>query len=101
MRPGYRLDFHSGPQTGVPNVIRHALRERFLPALALETGGQYLRAARSGSLRDTFVKIVNEFRTRYPLTYSPLGVPAGGWHPLDVRLKGRQGTVTARRGYLK
>ena len=40
-RPGYRLDFHSGPQTGVPNVLRHALRERFLPALALETGGQY------------------------------------------------------------
>jgi len=100
-RPGYRVDFHSGLQTGVANVDRKALDERFLIALAEETGGQYLRAARSGSLRETFVKIINEFRTRYLLTYTPRVVDAGGWHPLEVKLKGRKGTVTARRGYLK
>jgi VWFA-related protein len=100
-RPGYRIDFHSGLQTGVANVGRRALSERFLTALADETGGQYLRATRSGSLRDTFVQIINEFRTRYLLTYTPHGVDAGGWHPLAVKLKGRKGTVTARRGYLK
>ncbi len=100
-RPGFRLDFHSGLQTGAPNVLRHALRERFLPALSLETGGQYLRATRPGSLRATFVRIIEESRTRYLLTYTPRGVDAGGWHPLEVKLKGRRGTVTARRGYLK
>ena len=100
-RPGFRLDFHSGLQTGTPNVLRQALRERFLPALSLETGGQYLRATRPGSLRATFVRIIEESRTRYLLTYTPRGVDAGGWHPLEVKLKGRRGTVTARRGYLK
>ena len=35
------------------------------------------------------------------LTYTPRGVDVGGWHPIDVRLKGRRGNVTARRGYLK
>ena len=32
---------------------------------------------------------------------TPRGVDPGGWHPLEVTLKGRRGTVTARRGYLK
>jgi VWFA-related protein len=100
-KPGYRIDFHSGLQTGVANVDHRGLDERFLSALAEETGGQYLRAASSGSLRDTFVKIINEFRTRYLLTYTPRGVDAGGWHPLEVKLTRRKGTVTARRGYLK
>ncbi len=99
--PGYRVDLHSGLQTGVPNTGRPALAERFLPKLAEETGGEHLNAAKSGQLRDAFVRIVNEFRTRYLLTYVPQGVESRGWHPIAVKVKGKNGKVTARRGYLR
>ena len=48
-----------------------------------------------------FAQIVNEFRSRYLLTYTPSGVEPGGWHALDVRLKGTKGKIQARRGYLR
>lgn len=99
--PAYRLDFRSGVQPDVPTVVASALAEPLLSALAEETGGTFLTTERSDRLRDTFVQIINEFRTRYLLTYTPRGVDAGGWHPIEVKLKGRKGTVTARRGYLK
>ena len=99
--PGYRLDFRSGVQPRIPGVVPSALLEPFLSALAEDTGGAFLTTDRSDKLRDTFVQIVNEFRTRYLLTYTPRGVDAGGWHPIEVKLKGRRGSVSARRGYLK
>lgn len=45
------------------------------------------------------VKVLEEFRQRYLLSYSPAGVARGGWHRLEVRLKGRRRTVKARPGY--
>jgi hypothetical protein len=70
----------------------------FLRELAVRTGGDTL-STDFGSLQKTFRRIVDEFRSRYVLTYSPRGVPAGGWHPLEVRVKGHGYKVTARRGY--
>jgi VWFA-related protein len=70
----------------------------FLSDLASRTGGKHLRSAAT-DLRSTFAQIVSEFRTRYVLWYKPEGVPATGWHPLEVHLKGARGQVTARRGY--
>jgi len=75
--------------------------ESFLDALAEDTGGQFINAERSDRLRDTFVRIVNESRSRYLLTYSPQGVDAGGWHPIEVTVKGRKLKIKARRGYLR
>ena len=75
--------------------------EPFLSALAEETGGKYVDAEQSDRLRETFVRIVTEFRSRYLLTYTPQGVDAGGWHPIEVRLKSKKGKVTARRGYVR
>jgi VWFA-related protein len=98
--PGYRLDFHSGVQFGA-EAARMNLTDRFLPALAQDTGGQVLNAARSEQLRERFVRILTEFRTRYLITYSPTGVERTGWHPLEVTLKNRKGRVIARRGYLR
>jgi Ca-activated chloride channel homolog len=98
--PGYLLDFHSGVQTGA-SAPRTRLMERFLDALAGETGGQVLNAGRSEQLHDRFVEIMTEFRTRYLITYSPTGVERTGWHPLEVTLKNRKGRVIARRGYLR
>ena len=99
--PGYLVDFRSGPQPAIPNVMPSALSASFLAALAEDTGGKYLEAGRSERLGEAFTQIVAEFRSRYLLTYTPRGVDAGGWHPIDVRTKNRKGTITARRGYLR
>ena len=78
------------------------LRESFVQNVAGESGGRYLSVEDSGRVRDAFLEILAEFRTRYLLTYSPEGVPVSGWHPIDVRLsKGRGANVRARRGYLR
>jgi hypothetical protein len=70
----------------------------FLAELAARTGGQFLNAQSAG-LRRTFEQIVTDFRRRYVLTYMPTRVSPGGWHPIEVKLKGRSGRVTARRRY--
>ena len=72
----------------------------YLPRLVDETGGSLHRAQASG-LRDAFVRILDEFRSRYVLTYVPHGVEAKGWHELDVRVKRGGLDVRARRGYLR
>jgi hypothetical protein len=46
------------------------------------------------------VAILEEFRNRYLLSYSPKGVSAAGWHRLEVKLKNRRATVKARPGYV-
>jgi VWFA-related protein len=101
VRPGYRIDFRSGVQAPVPNLAMSVLLERFLKGVASETGGRYFTTDRSSQLRDTFVKIVTEFRSRYLITYSPREVDVGGWHPIEVKLKTKRGSITARRGYLR
>jgi VWFA-related protein len=77
------------------------LRDALLPQLADITGGQSFTAANTRRLANAFTRIVQEFRTRYLLTYSPRNVAQGGWHTLDVKLKNRGGQVRARRGYLR
>lgn len=64
------------------------------------TGGQFLQIASSADLRGAFQKILRDFRSRYILTYVPAGVPAGGFHRLDVRVKRSGLTVKARPGYI-
>ena len=71
----------------------------FLGELAELTGGQTYVGENTGRLRDRFARIVQEFRTRYLLTYQPQGVDSRGWHTLEVKLKNRRGQVRARRGY--
>lgn len=75
------------------------LAERFLKGLAEVTGGRVMTAGGSAGLRSAFEAILAEFRDRYVLSYEPAGVQAGGWHPIEVTLKAKRGTVTARRGY--
>jgi len=98
---GYLVDFRSGLQPDIPRVLPSELMKSFLTALAEETGGKYIDTERSDRLRDAFVQIVTEFRSRYVLTYTPAGMRAAGWHPIEVKLKNKKGEVTARRGYLR
>jgi VWFA-related protein len=72
---------------------------KFLDDLTGETGGRVLFANANSDLRATFTKTLGEFRERYVLSYTPTGVSATGWHRLEVKLKGKKGKVTARRGY--
>ncbi|HET7220744.1 MAG TPA: VWA domain-containing protein [Vicinamibacterales bacterium] len=72
--------------------------EKLLDRFAEETGGRVFQAT-AGSLRSAFIEILDEFRQRYVLTYTPTGVAQPGWHSLDVRLRGRSGEIKARRGY--
>lgn len=74
-------------------------RGQFLTRLAGATGGRVLQIASLDRLSEAFGSVLDEFRTRYVLAYSPTGVPSGGWHRIEVRVKGRRVSVDARRGY--
>ena len=74
-------------------------RFSFLRDLSAATGGRSIEIESTGDLDATFRGILDEFRQRYLISYSPQGVAAGGWHRLDVRVKGQNPTVRARPGY--
>jgi VWFA-related protein len=74
-------------------------RADFLRELAEITGGRLFENKPVHELKPIFLAILAEFRHRYLLTYSPKGVTPGGWHRLEVRIKGRRATVRARPGY--
>jgi Ca-activated chloride channel homolog len=80
-----------------PRLYRGAL----LPLLARETGGESLRATDTQNLSAVFVDAVSRFNSRYVLSYAPTGVPASGWHPIDVRVAATGVDVRARRGYVR
>jgi VWFA-related protein len=64
------------------------------------TGGKVWVAGSSSDLQPTFLRILSEMQSAYLLAYEPTGVGGEGWHRLDVKLKGRRGSVRTRRGYL-
>jgi Ca-activated chloride channel homolog len=72
---------------------------KFLEDLSELTGGTTLKVESTKDLSATFLKILDEFRQRYLISYSPTGVAKDGWHRLDVRVKNRRVTVKARAGY--
>jgi len=72
----------------------------FLRHLSAFTGGSLIQIVSSGDLRSTFLRILDEFRHRYLVSYSPRGVTTNGWHRLDVRVRNRRAIVKARPGYL-
>jgi VWFA-related protein len=71
----------------------------FLHDLSETTGGTFYDVGSTQNLGATFVKILDEFRHRYLVSYSPRGVPGDGWHRLEVRVKGRGLDVKSRPGY--
>jgi Ca-activated chloride channel family protein len=75
-------------------------RVRFLDELTRLTGGSLIEVDARADLGPTFLRILDEFRQRYLLSYSPNGVARGGWHDITVRLPGRDASIQARPGYL-
>jgi VWFA-related protein len=73
---------------------------RFLHDVAAATGGRSIDVGSTKALGETFLGILNEFRGRYLISFSPRGVRQDdGWHKLQVRVKGRSVSIKARPGY--
>jgi VWFA-related protein len=75
--------------------------QAFLRDLTRFTGGSLVDVESTRNIDATFTRILDEFRRRYLISYSPEGVTNDGWHRLDVRVKRRGATVRSRPGYLR
>ena len=84
-----------------PKMRRRVTTEadRFLDALADESGGRVMYANEEGGLAAAFASVLKEFRQRYVLSYEPSQATKKGWHEVQVKLKGKSGEVRARPGY--
>src|SRR5687767_3565197 len=74
-------------------------RASFPRKLSEATGGRLFAVESTKDLSAAFSRILEEFRMRYLISYSPQGVTTGGWHRLEVRVKNRGVSVQARPGY--
>ena len=81
-------------------AVQSKLKPEFLRDLTSSTGGRLFEIEKTRDLAPTFSAIVDEFRHRYLISYTPQGVSKQGWHRLDVHVKRRGATVKARSGYL-
>lgn len=80
-------------------TAEHEGRDSFLANLVEATGGAMTRLESSDDLGAVFLRILEEFRHRYLVSYRPRGVSLGGWHDLSVRVNARGAKVTSRSGY--
>ncbi len=80
-------------------ITSKGARPDFLEDLANLSGGRLHELNRDDDLSATFRSILDEFRHRYLVTYTPRDVPKGGWHKLEVRVNRSGARVRARPGY--
>ena len=81
-------------------AVRSSVKPEFLRDLTAFTGGRLFEVEKTANLGPAFLAILEEFRHRYLVSYTPRGVTKDGWHRLDVRIRNRKATVKARPGYL-
>lgn len=99
MTPALVLDAARQSDVVAYAVTTGGTRPEFIDDLAEITGGRVLEARKDADLSPTFRAVLDEFRYRYLVTYTPTGVPREGWHKLDVRVKRPGARVRARPGY--
>jgi len=75
-------------------------KAEFLRDLTSFTGGRLFEIEKTGNLSAIFLSVLEEFRQRYLVSYTPRGVAKDGWHRLTVRVTRGGATVKARPGYL-
>jgi VWFA-related protein len=101
LTPGAVLEVARRSDAVVYGITAGRLRRgEFLRDLSDLTGGRLYEVESTADLGPMFVGVLEEFRHRYLLSYSPAGVSQSGWHRLEVRVKRRGATVKARPGYL-
>ena len=69
-----------------------------LADLARWTGGEFFVSSVPAQTSVAARQIVEELRHQYVLAFEPASRP--GWHPLEVRARGKQLVVRARSGYM-
>jgi VWFA-related protein len=93
------LDMGRRSDVVVYPIASKGARPEFLDELAELTGGRLHEVGRDDDLSATFRAILDEFRYRYLVTYTPKNVPKDGWHKLEVRVNRPGARVKARPGY--
>jgi VWFA-related protein len=87
------------------NVVVYGVASRdgrsadFVRDVGRQTGGDMVEVEFTRDLEGKFAAILEEFRQRYLISYTPAGAERAGWHEVVVRVKGRRVTVRARPGY--
>lgn len=81
-------------------VVGDKKKQSFLRDLTDVTGGDMIEVKGTTDVEATFLRLLNEYRQRYLLSYTPTGVSKDGWHRIDVRVKQPGVSVRARPGYL-
>ena len=72
---------------------------RALRQIAEATGGRFWGADLPERLQRAFAEIADAMSHRYILRYEPQGMTRGGWHRIEIKLKGQKGDLQARHGY--
>lgn len=80
--------------------VQSRLKPEFLRDLTAATGGRLYEIEKTANPSHVFLSVLEEFRHRYLVSYTPSGVDRGGWHKLEVSIRGRKAVVKARPGYL-
>ena len=93
------LDMGRRTDVVVYPIASKEARPDFVEELAELTGGQLHEVGRNEDLSKTFRAILDEFRHRYLVTYTPKNVSKDGWHKLEVRVNRSGARVKARPGY--
>ena len=87
-------------RTSVLPSLRTSDSHALLRVIADETGGRHIEAGWDAGLGTVFRQILDEYRQRYVLTFTPEGVSTGdGWHALEVKVTRRGARVRARTRY--
>ena len=82
-------------------TLRGRAKPRLLDELAEASGGDLMQIESPDEIEPTFESVLDEFRHRYLLSYTPTGVARSGWHQLKVRVNQRGATIKARPGYFR
>ena len=69
-----------------------------LRQLVTTTGGEFVTETSLERVGTRFAAMLESFRRRYLVSFTPTGVEKAGWHKLSVKVKGG-GEVRARSGY--
>ena len=73
---------------------------RFLRDVTGATGGRVIEIEGDDDPTPAFLEILQEFRRRYVITFTPADGAASGWHRLEVRVARGNARVRARPGYV-
>lgn len=101
LSPEALIDTARRSDAAVYSVAAKSADHSLLRQLSTATGGDFFEIESTQQLDAVFLRILNEYRHRYLVSYSPQAVDQSGWHQLDVRVRNKAATVKARPGYYR